>query len=116
MAERSVVIIGTRGYPSYCGGFETAVRRIAPYLAESGWQVTVYGRKGPTSLDDPDRDPRVRGKTTAGIERRTLSTLTYGFTSTVDTAMWRPDVALIMNVANGYWVPMLRSRSDRKKG
>lgn len=106
----TVAIIGTRGYPSYYGGFETAVRRLAPYLVEQGWDVTVYGRPGATEPDDVDRDLRVDARTTWGIESRALSTLTYGLTSTVDAALRRADVALVMNVANGFWLPVLRAR------
>src|SRR4051812_7453306 len=40
-----VAIIGTRGYPSFYGGFETAVRRLAPFLCDRGWDVTVYSRE-----------------------------------------------------------------------
>ncbi|ROQ63879.1 glycosyltransferase involved in cell wall biosynthesis [Rathayibacter sp. PhB152] len=107
---RSVAIIGTRGYPSYYGGFETAVRRIAPYLAESGWDVTVYGRPGSTKADDVDRDPRVISRETRGIESKSLSTLTYGLSSCLDAARRKPDVALVMNVANGFWLPALKAR------
>ena len=106
----SVAIIGTRGYPSYYGGFETAVRRLAPFLAELGWEVTVYGRKGQTSQQRSDRDDRVVSRVTGGLETKSLSTLSYGFSSALD-AMWRrPDVALVMNVANGYWLPLLKLR------
>lgn len=108
--NRSVAIIGTRGYPSYYGGFETAVRRIAPYLAEREWDVTVYGRSGSTRDDDPSRDVRVRTIRTRGIESKALSTLSYGLTSAVHAARYRPDVALVMNVANGYWLPLLGMR------
>lgn len=107
---RSVAIIGTRGYPSYYGGFETAVRRIAPYLAEHGWDVTVYGRPGATKPDDPERDQRVRSTITKGVESKSMSTLTYGLTSALDAAVKRPDVALVMNVANGFWLPLLKAR------
>ncbi|WP_206489599.1 glycosyltransferase [Rhodococcus sp. KRD162] len=107
---KSVAIIGTRGYPSYYGGFETLVRRLGPYLVESGWDVTVYGRPGAVKSDDPLLDPRVRSVTTKGIETKSLSTLSYGLTSSASAARKKPDVALIMNVANGYWLPMLRSR------
>lgn len=106
----AVAIIGTRGYPSYYGGFETAVRRIAPYLAERDWDVTVYGRPGGVVLDDPHRDPRVRTVITKGLESRSLSTLTYGLTSALSAARRKPDVALVMNVANGFWLPILRAR------
>ncbi|MBT2538273.1 glycosyltransferase [Arthrobacter sp. ISL-69] len=108
--KQSVAIIGTRGYPSYYGGFETAVRKLAPFLAEKGWDVTVYGRPGATKDTDPDRDNRVRTKTTRGLETKSLSTLTYGLTSVLDAVRTKPDVALVMNVANGFWLPLLKLR------
>ncbi|MFN3540549.1 MAG: glycosyltransferase [Rhodococcus sp. (in: high G+C Gram-positive bacteria)] len=108
--SKSVAIIGTRGYPSYYGGFETLIRRLGPYLVESGWDVTVYGRPGAVKTDDALLDPRVESIMTKGLETKSLSTLSYGFTSSVSAARRKPDVALIMNVANGYWLPLLRSR------
>jgi glycosyltransferase involved in cell wall biosynthesis len=108
--SRNVVLLGTRGYPSYYGGFETAVRKLAPYLAESGWDVTVYGRDGATRDDDPDRDHRVKTRTTRGVETKSLSTLSYGFSAVLDAAIRKPDVALIMNVAHGFWLPLLKLR------
>jgi glycosyltransferase involved in cell wall biosynthesis len=105
-----VVIIGTRGYPSYYGGFETAVRMLAPYLADEGWDVVVYGRPGATRPSDPAIDARVNTVETRGLETKSLSTLTYGFTASVDALRRKPDVALVMNVANGFWLPLLRAR------
>ena len=106
----SVAIIGTRGYPSYYGGFETAVRQLAPYLAEQGWDVLVYGRDGSTVEDDPTRDARVRTRKTHGLESKSLSTLSYGLTASLDATLRKPDVALVMNVANGFWLPLLKAR------
>lgn len=108
--RRSVAIIGTRGYPSYYGGFETAVRYLAPFLAERGWDVTVYGRKGATQLDDSDRDPRVTSRECWGLETKSLSTISHGLSSTLDVVRQRHDVALVMNVANGFWLPLLAAR------
>lgn len=106
----SVAIIGTRGYPSFYGGFETLVRKLAPYLADCGWEVTVYGRPGRT-VDSPQyHRANIRTLTTMGIESKSLSTLTFGATSILDASRRRPDVALVMNVANGYWLPILRRR------
>ena len=107
---RSVAIIGTRGYPSYYGGFETAVRKLAPYLAEQGWDVTVYGRPGSTRIDDPSIDERINIVTTKGVNNRSLSTLSFGLSSSVHALLHKPDVALVMNVANGFWLPLLRAR------
>jgi len=105
-----VSIIGTRGYPSYYGGFETAVRKLAPYLADRGWDVTVYGRHNAVKVDDPELDTRISRVTTFGIEKQSLSTLSYGLTSVLHTCLHKPDVALVMNVANGFWLPLLRLR------
>lgn len=106
----SVAIIGTRGYPSYYGGFETAVRKLSPYLADDGWDVTVYGRKGATKADDPERDERIRAVVTGGVESKSLSTLSYGLTASLHALKDKPDVALVMNVANGYFLPLLKLR------
>lgn len=105
--RRSVAIIGTRGYPSYYGGFETAVRKIAPYLAERGWDVTVYSRAQATRVDDPERDHRVKVVYTGGLETKSISTISYGFTAARHAVKSKPDVALVMNVANGYFLPLL---------
>lgn len=106
----SVAIIGTRGYPSYYGGFETAVRKLAPYLADKGWRVAVYGRRGALRPDDIMTDRRVRSILTRGVETKSLSTLTYGFTAARHAAKSKCDAAIVMNVANGYWLPLLRRR------
>jgi len=106
----SVAIIGTRGYPSYYGGFETAVRKLAPYLVEDGWDVRVYGRPGAVRLDDPERDERVESVETQGRDSKSLSTLTFGLTACWHAVRHKPDVALVMNVANGFWLPLLKLR------
>ena len=110
MVSKTVVIIGTRGYPSYYGGFETAVRKLAPYLADRGWNVVVYGRAGSTRPEDPGADRRVTPIQTRGLQTKSLSTLSYGLTAVLDAARRDPDVALVMNCANGYWLPILKSR------
>ncbi len=109
-AQGSIAILGTRGYPSFYGGFETAVRKLAPALADAGWSVSVYGRPGQTRADDPDLDPRVRRITTRGIESKKTSTLTFGFTSAVHAVRRKPDVVIVMNCANGLWLPLLKLR------
>jgi glycosyltransferase involved in cell wall biosynthesis len=69
----------------------------------------VYGRPGATKEVDPARDPRIRTVVTAGFETTAMSTLSFGLTSALHAVKEKPDVALIMNVANGYWLPLLRS-------
>lgn len=42
MRERQLLILGTRGIPAKHGGFETFAERLALYLVNKGWKVTVY--------------------------------------------------------------------------
>jgi glycosyltransferase involved in cell wall biosynthesis len=108
--SKAVVVIGTRGYPSYYGGFETAIRRLAPFLADAGWDVNVYCREGQTKDDDEARDPRVRTTKTVGLESKSLSTLSFGLSSVLHALWHKPQVALVMNVANGFFLPLLKLR------
>lgn len=110
MAPRSVTVIGTRGYPSYYGGLETAVRKLAPHLASHGWDVTVHGRRGGTRDDDPNRDTRVHSVPVWALESKSLSNLSSGFASTMLLLREPPDVALVMSTAIGFWLPLLRLR------
>lgn len=104
----SVAIIGTRGYPSYYGGFETLVRRLAPFLVDHGWDVTVYSRHGQTVESESAGDVLIRY--TPGLDTKSLSTLSYGLTASAAAAIAKPDVALVMNVANGFFLPGLKAR------
>lgn len=38
----SLSILGIRGLPAHHGGFETFAGRLAPFLVQQGWRVTVY--------------------------------------------------------------------------
>ena len=40
--DKTVSILGCRGIPGNYGGFETFAERLAVYLTEQGWAVTVY--------------------------------------------------------------------------
>ncbi|MGU3293320.1 glycosyltransferase [Williamsia sp. M5A3_1d] len=75
--------------------------------------MTVYGRPGAVRSDDPNLDERVRVKTTRGLESKSLSTISYGLSAAIDAALTGVEVALIMNVANGFWLPILKARGIR---
>jgi len=101
-------ILGSRGYPSYYGGFETAVRKIAPHFSAAGYEVTVYSRRKWTRLDSVDRDFSVKTVFTLGFDHKNFSTLTYGFTAALHAILSRQKVVLVLNVANGFWIPLLK--------
>lgn len=101
-------IIGSRGFPSTYGGFETLVRHLAPYLVEQGHQVTVYCRDPRVRRTKIEINDEVQCIFTPGVDRKSLSTLTYGLSAALDVTRRRVDGALVVNVANGYFLPILR--------
>lgn len=46
--NKTINILGTRGYPAAHGGFETFAARLAPYLRDRGWSVNIYCQIDPT--------------------------------------------------------------------
>jgi glycosyltransferase involved in cell wall biosynthesis len=103
-----LAIIGSRGFPSTYGGYETLVRHLAPYLVRAGHQVTVYCRthdQGSRTWSTED----VRCIATRGRDTKSFSTLTFGMTAMLDASRRRFDSALVLNIANGLWLPILRA-------
>jgi glycosyltransferase involved in cell wall biosynthesis len=101
-------ILGSRGFPSTYGGYETLVRHLAPYLVRNGHDVTVYcrardaGRRTWISED-------IRCIATRGRDSKSLSTLTFGMTASFDACFRRFDAILVLNIANGFWFPFFRA-------
>jgi glycosyltransferase involved in cell wall biosynthesis len=106
--QLKISIIGTRGYPSFYGGFETALRNLVPYFAEQGCKVVIYGRKKHVRFDSRLLTSRIQSITTKGFDFKSLSTLTHGATATLHILRNKPDAVLVMNVANGYFLPFLK--------
>ena len=105
----SIAIIGSRGFPSTYGGFETFVRRLAPYLRDAGAEVTVYCRdRSPIPGTYIDEFEGVRRIHSRGWNTKSASTLTHGYSSFRDARGRAFDAALVLNVANGFFLPMLR--------
>lgn len=106
---KTVAIIGSRGYPSSYGGFETFVRRFAPYLRDQGVDVTVYHRAvSRAESGKEDTYEGVRRVFTRGVNSRSASTLTHGLSAGLDARKKGFDAALVLNVANGFFLPVLR--------
>ena len=102
-----IALLGSRGYPSTYGGFETFIRELVPRALEADHEVLVYCREGPSG----EREWSVGGARcvrTRGIDDYRLSTLSYGLTSSWDVRGRDVDAALVLNPANGFWLPLIR--------
>jgi glycosyltransferase involved in cell wall biosynthesis len=100
-------ILGSRGFPSTYSGYETLVRHLAPALAEAGHSVTVYSRE-PVGKGRIWEHEGIRCIATFGLQGKSLSTPTFGLTSSIDAVFRRYDAVLVVNIANGFWLPFLR--------
>jgi glycosyltransferase involved in cell wall biosynthesis len=103
-------ILGSRGFPSTYGGYETLVRHLARQWVADGHDVTVYCR----SREESQRKwttEGVRCRWTPGLNSTSLSTLTFGATAHIDAVLRGYDVVLVLNVANGFFLPLLKARS-----
>lgn len=104
----SFAIIGSRGFPSTYGGYETLVRYLARYMVAEGHHVTVYCRERNNGQRAWNTEG-VRCVATRGKDTKQFSTLSFGATSSIDASLRRFDAALVLNIANGYWMPFLRA-------
>lgn len=105
---KRVAILGSRGFPSTYGGYETLVRYLARAWVDDGLDVTVFCR----TRDEGRRNwvtEGVRCQWTPGRDSKSLSTLSFGLSSHLLAARQRYDAALVLNVANGFFLPALRS-------
>lgn len=91
-----IAILGTRGFPSFYGGFETAVRELAPFFANSGHQVSVYSRR--KSCESNPHIPNLRVIYTPYFEKKSLETITHVISSFLHIMFSKPDVILGFNV------------------
>jgi len=105
----NIAILGSRGFPSTYGGYETLVRHLAPWLAAQDHDVTVYCRTRGEGRREWMTEG-VRCLATAGLNTTALSTLSHGATATIDAARQNYDAVLVLNIANGFFLPLLKMR------
>jgi glycosyltransferase involved in cell wall biosynthesis len=103
-------ILGSRGFPSTYGGYETLVRYLARRWVADGHEVTVYCRSRSASRVKWTTEG-VQCRWTPGIDSTSLSTLTFGATAHIDAAIRGYDAVLVLNVANGFFLPLLKVRN-----
>jgi glycosyltransferase involved in cell wall biosynthesis len=79
MSQPRVLILGTRGVPAAHGGFESFAERLALFLAERGWRVTVYCQDDVAAVTQ-----RYAIDTWRGIERVKVQVARSGALGTIE--------------------------------
>lgn len=101
-----IAILGSRGYPSTYGGFETFIRHFVPHALEMGHDILVYCRWKENGASKW-RSAGAECRNTRSVDTTNLSTLTFGLTSSWDVRTAGVEAALVVNCANGLWLPLL---------
>jgi glycosyltransferase involved in cell wall biosynthesis len=105
----NLAIVGSRGFPSTYGGYETLVRYLARDWFSKGHSVSVYCRSRTGSRRVWITDG-VRCIWTPGLDTLKFSTLSFGATAAIDASLRRYDAVLVLNIANGFYLPLMRAR------
>lgn len=113
--EESILIMGTRGVPACHGGFETFATHLALFLAERGWNVSVYCQD-----EVPVVEQRVTIENWRGIQRVKVQVASNGPRATLEfdwhcirDAMTRPGVCLVLGYNSAILLPYLRLRGRK---
>src|ERR1700710_2308926 len=107
--DKTIAILGTRGIPASHGGFETFAERLALYLVERGWRVTVYcqGLEG----DDIRYEDIWKGVHRIVIPARRqggLGTMEFDWQCVRDAAKRKPDLTLTLGYNTAVFCLWLR--------
>lgn len=111
MAVGELFILGTRGIPARHGGFETFAERLALYLTQRDWQVTVYcqGETGQTETIE-DTWHGIRRIVIPVTREGALGTMEFDWKSVRDTAARKPALALTLGYNTAVFCTYLRWR------
>lgn len=96
-----IALFGSRGIPHTYGGAEAFLGDLAPRLAARGHEVIVYCRKS-IFKERPAEYKGVRLIYLPNIETKVLGTPTHTLACMMDMLFRGVDVALVVNIVNGF--------------
>lgn len=109
MSCRSISILGIRGIPASHGGFETFAERLAIYLRDRDWLVTVYCQGSETGKRMEDEWEGIRRVHTPVRLNGIPATIEFDMKSTAD-AVRSGDKLLTLGYNTGFLSSWVRAR------
>lgn len=110
-----VLILGTRGVPAAHGGFESFAEKLALFLSERGWRVTVYCQQDVAAVTQ-----RFVTDTWRGVERVTVQVAEQGARATIafdwhatQHASREDGVCLVLGYNTAVFMGLLRWRGKK---
>jgi glycosyltransferase involved in cell wall biosynthesis len=110
-----VLILGTRGVPAAHGGFESFAEKLALFLVERGWRVTVYCQDDVATVTQ-----RFATDTWCGVERVRVQVAEQGARATIafdwhstQHASGEEGVCLVLGYNTAAFMALLRVRGKK---
>jgi len=103
-----IAIIGSRGFLTDYGGFETLVRRLALGLKKKDYEVTVYGLRRYHNTINDDEYPGVRRVWVPSIGLKYLEKVSATLLSTIHATFSKNEIILLLGVSSALlvWLPL----------
>ena len=115
MTQPRVLVLGTRGVPAAHGGFESFAEKLALFLVERGWRVTVYCQE-----DVPQVTQRFATDTWRGVERVKIQVARPGALGTMEFdwhsvkhAAEQDGVCLVLGYNTASFLALLRKHGKK---
>ncbi|WP_293882564.1 DUF1972 domain-containing protein [Sphingomonas sp.] len=102
-----LIILGIRGIPAAHGGFETFAERLALWLRDRGWKVTVYSQGSETGERYEDRWEGIDRIHLPVKQDGALGTIEFDIKATRDS-LKRPGMILTLGYNTGFLCAWLR--------
>ncbi|MBY0301337.1 MULTISPECIES: DUF1972 domain-containing protein [Sphingomonas] len=110
---RHLVILGIRGVPAAHGGFETFAARLAPWMRDHGWRVTVYCQGSETRAIHEDEWEGVRRIHIPVGRDGAAGTIEFDVKS-ARHALAEPGLILMLGYNTGFLATWLRIKGRRQ--
>jgi glycosyltransferase involved in cell wall biosynthesis len=108
-SRRRLIILGIRGIPAAHGGFETFAERLAIWLRDHGWEVTVYCQGSDTGERTEDEWEGIRRVHLPIKTDGAIGTIEFDVKATAD-ALREPGTILTLGYNTGFLCVWLRLR------
>lgn len=110
MNQKHLIILGIRGVPAAHGGFESFAERFAPYMAQQGWDVTVYCQGSKTGKRYEDTWGGCRRIHIPENGNGAIGTIDFDIKSTLDAEKYKSAVFLTLGYNTAFLSAYLRLR------
>ncbi len=104
----TVVATGLRGVPEIQGGVETHAQNLYPYMARSGYDITIYGRRAFLEHTEPYQWAGLNVVPTWAPKSTSLEAIGHTAITVFYSAFKRPDVVHIHGVGPALVTPLAR--------